>query len=97
VGIRCSPHTLRHTAAISFLRNGGDLFSLQRLLGHTSLEMTRRYCEVADTDVKRAHVLASPVDNLDLRARNKIYRNQDSKTPVFVKGVNIKERGGYLS
>jgi site-specific recombinase XerD len=96
VGIRCSPHTLRHTAAISFLRNGGDLFSLQRLLGHTSLEMTRRYCEVADTDVKRAHVLASPVDNLDLRARNKIHRNQDSKTPVFVKGVNIKERGGYL-
>lgn len=65
-GIRCSPHTLRHTAAVKFLRNGGDVFSLQRMLGHTSLEMTRRYCELADMDVKRAHMTASPVDNLDL-------------------------------
>jgi len=61
---RVWPHLLRHTFAVSFLRAGGDAFTLQRLLGHTSLETTRLYVELAEGDILEVYRRASPLDNL---------------------------------
>ena len=64
-GVRCSPHTFRHTFAITCLRNGMGEFSLQWILGHSTLQMTRKYVgSLGATDAIKAHKLASPVDRL---------------------------------
>ena len=67
--VRCSPHVLRHTFARSFLANGGDVFSLQRILGHSpaSLDVTQRYVELLDDDLRQVHRRASPMDLLRSR------------------------------
>lgn len=43
--VRVSPHTCRHTFAHQELKNGLDLYSLSRLLGHESVSITQRYLE----------------------------------------------------
>jgi integrase/recombinase XerD len=62
--IRCSPHTFRHSFAKHYLLNGGDIFSLQRILGHSSLASVRMYLNLFATDIKKQHLRFSPVDNL---------------------------------
>ena len=56
-------HRWRHTFAINYLRNGGNVLELQRLMGHESTDTLRIYVELAQTDLQDAQRRASPADN----------------------------------
>ncbi|MFV2044708.1 MAG: tyrosine-type recombinase/integrase, partial [Anaerolineales bacterium] len=57
-------HICRRTFATWALRSGIDLISLQRLLGHSSLEMVQKYALQTDGDLQLAHERAGPIDSL---------------------------------
>ena len=62
--VRVSPHTCRHTFAHQHLKNGLDLYSLSRLLGHESVSITQRYLEAIEdtqilTSARKTSVLAN--------------------------------------
>lgn len=64
--VRLSAHTFRHTFAIDFLRNGGNVRALQEILGHSSYAMVKRYTHMVESDIKSAHQQYSPGDRLNL-------------------------------
>jgi integrase/recombinase XerD len=63
---KCYPHKLRHTSSVLYLKNGGDPFSLQKKLGHSSLQMTRHYANLADSDVRDRHLKYGVADRLNV-------------------------------
>jgi len=64
---RIHAHLCRHTFATRFLINGGDVFTLQQILGHSTLEMVRHYVNLASNDIIIKHQRCSPLDRLNLR------------------------------
>lgn len=57
-------HAFRRAFALTSLRAGMDVYSLQRLMGHADLTMLRRYLAQTQGDLAAAHARASPVDRL---------------------------------
>jgi len=64
---RLHAHLCRHTFATRFLVNGGDVFTLQQILGHSTLEMVRHYVNLASSHVIIQHQKYSPLDRLNIR------------------------------
>ena len=65
--IRCSPHTARHYYAQANLRNGLDVYSLSRLLGHENINITKRYLQsLQDHNIVSMAVKSSPLANMKL-------------------------------
>ena len=66
---RLHPHLFRHTFAVRYLMNGGDVMTLRLILGHTTLDVTQMYVHLAESHVQVQHNRYSPVDRLGLGTR----------------------------
>ena len=62
--VRNSPHTMRHTFAKTYIQNGGGAFDLMRIMGHSSMDMTKRYVRLFGTELNEKHRESSPLENL---------------------------------
>ena len=62
-GTKISAHTWRHTFAKSFLLNNGDVFTLQKILGHADISTTKQYINLNDSDIKLQNDKFNPLDN----------------------------------
>jgi len=61
---KTSIHAYRHTFAKKWILNGGDIFRLQKILGHSSVEMVKNYVEMFSNDLQQDFEVFNPLDNL---------------------------------
>lgn len=61
---RTSIHGLRHNFAKLWVRNAGNMFVLQNILGHSTLDMTRKYVKLFNEDIKEDYDMFSPLDTI---------------------------------
>ena len=61
---RLHAHLCRHTFAVNYLLNGGDIFSLREILGHTTLEMVNHYLHFTSSQITAQHHKYSPMDRI---------------------------------
>ncbi|OQY42378.1 MAG: hypothetical protein B6227_02250 [Fusobacteriia bacterium 4572_74] len=55
-GLECKGvHSWRHTFATNFIKNGGNAFTLQRIMGHSTMDMTKRYVYMENKTLKDHH------------------------------------------
>lgn len=61
---KTSIHLFRHSYAERYLKNGGNAFNLQKILGHSTLAMTKHYCKIYDADLIKGYDNLSPLATL---------------------------------
>lgn len=60
----CTCHTFRRTFAITCLRNGMNIYVLAKLMGHSDIQVLKRYLDITQDDLAAAHRQFGVVDNI---------------------------------
>lgn len=63
--IKTSVHLYRHKSAVDYLYNGGDIFTLQELLTHSTLEMSKHYANTYCKDLSKNFQTTNPLERFN--------------------------------
>jgi integrase/recombinase XerD len=72
-GPKLGPHRLRHAFGKNFLVQGGDLRSLQEIMGHADIETTQKYATLNLTDIVKKHQKFSPLRAVHAAAQEGLF------------------------
>jgi hypothetical protein len=84
--------------ALNFLQNGGNVFALQRIMGHTNLDMTKRYLALTQNDIREEHARSGPLTKIAAKfARatsfKKLKEEKDAERGSFFEGGRLLRFG----
>ena len=79
-GLNITAYHLRHASALLLLRRGADAFTVQNMLGHSNMTMTRHYIDLTMQDVRRGHDNAGVMLSI---------LGQESSKPVRMRKINV--------
>lgn len=65
--VKITPYQLRHTFATYFVANGGNVFVLKELMGHSDIKMTLRYTDISENQKQESHRTYSPITLINNR------------------------------
>lgn len=65
--VKITPYQLRHTFATYFVANGGNVFILQKLMGHSDIKMTLRYTDISEEQKQESHKAYTPANLITQR------------------------------
>ncbi len=74
-GRKLGPHRLRHTVGKTFLENGGDIRTLQKIFGHADVKTTQIYSNLANKEIIAKHHQFTPLRALNSAAQENMFEN----------------------
>ncbi|MBA7552343.1 Tyrosine recombinase XerC [subsurface metagenome] len=91
-GPKLGPHRIRHAYGKNYLVEGGDLRSLQEIMGHTDIKTTQKYAALNLTDIIKKHHTFSPLRAAHAAAQSYFDVDQAMKEAALKEAETILER-----